>query len=332
MRPPNNSPERAIPAPPLASLAFPQSPGLRKAGTPMPPTISARNLAAHSPRPPRPSPHQTQTPHSRSPRARRLCGRPALGVRRQRCCRRFHHFPRHRLRPARRQLGLPHRPDLRCPRHATDRIRRQPRRQRPPRSPARCTPSPPASACRQAMPSPSSAPPATPASSPSPARSAGGAAIIISGTIAADRRSLEDPTLSASGGPCATPHTPRVAGPRDNTGTTAQQFQPVSGTYTGDLVTAEGENFSLSTTVTQLDQPDASGTYHIQGTARSLPWQYLPPCLRHRHRLRRLGRHPFSNLHRLDRCHHHYGNRLRVHRRPNPQPRQLVPHQRLRLR
>lgn len=98
-----------------------------------------------------------------------------------------------------------------------------------------------------------------------------GTTITLSGSIAPDRHSLESPTLTATGGACLAANPALIARapiPRDDGfGTTAQQYQPVSGTYTGTLTTAEGETFPLSTAVTQLDQPDSTGIYHLQGTA-----------------------------------------------------------------
>ncbi len=93
--------------------------------------------------------------------------------------------------------------------------------------------------------------------------------LTVTGLVAADRQSLSTATLSATGSHCT------AARPEDNTGT-AQQYQPVFGTYTGTLATAEGETFPLTTTVTQLDQPDTSGVYHLKGSATSAGNTCLP--------------------------------------------------------
>ena len=107
--------------------------------------------------------------------------------------------------------------------------------------------------------------------------SPGGTVLHITGTAAADRHSLDNPTLTATGGACAGPG--QAIAQDSSGGATAQQYQPVSGTYTGTLITAEGESFPLTTTVTQLDQPDASGIYHLQGSAAASTNPCLPPSV-----------------------------------------------------
>lgn len=102
-------------------------------------------------------------------------------------------------------------------------------------------------------------------------QSSQGAVVNITGTVASDAHSLTGLAVTAGGGACiaaATPHFAGLAHRRDGSGGfTAQQYQPVTGTYAGTLTDDEGDAFSLTTTVTQLDQPGADGSYHIQGTA-----------------------------------------------------------------
>lgn len=101
--------------------------------------------------------------------------------------------------------------------------------------------------------------------------SAKGVSVKIGGTLATDRHSLENPALAAVGAACsgATPHLSGLARPRDGVGITAQQYQPVSGTFSGTLTDVDGDSFPLTTTVSEIAQPDTDGTYHIQGTANA---------------------------------------------------------------
>ncbi len=101
-----------------------------------------------------------------------------------------------------------------------------------------------------------------------------GGTLTLSGTVASDRKSLSSPTYTISGGACASPPAAaviaRAVSVRDGVApVTAQQYQPVSGTYSGTLTTAEGQTFPLTSTLTQTSQPDANGVYHVQGTTAS---------------------------------------------------------------
>ncbi len=110
-----------------------------------------------------------------------------------------------------------------------------------------------------------------------------GGILTLSGTVAPDRKSLSAPTYTLTGGACASPavqsapqlvalpSSVQTISPRDSSlpPVTAQQYQPVSGTYTGTLTTAEGESFPLTSTLTQTSQPDANGVYHVTGSAAS---------------------------------------------------------------
>ncbi len=101
-----------------------------------------------------------------------------------------------------------------------------------------------------------------------------GGTLNLSGTLAPDRRTLTEAAYTVTGGACAFPSIRTSAAqavtPRDETPpVTAQQYTPVSGTYTGTLTTTEGETFALSTSLTQTDTADSTGTYHLTGTAAS---------------------------------------------------------------
>ncbi len=101
-----------------------------------------------------------------------------------------------------------------------------------------------------------------------------GGTLTLSGAVASDRKSLSTPTYTISGGACASPAaaaaSARTVSVRDSVApVTAQQYQPVSGTYSGTLTTAEGQTFPLTSTLSQTSQPDSNGVYHVQGTAAS---------------------------------------------------------------
>ncbi len=106
-----------------------------------------------------------------------------------------------------------------------------------------------------------------------------GGALTLSGTLSADRKSLTSPTYTVTGGSCAFP-SDRTVTARDSTSPiTAQQYQPVSGTYAGTLTTADGQTFPLTTTLTETSQPDADGIYHVSGSATSPGNACVPAAL-----------------------------------------------------
>ncbi len=104
--------------------------------------------------------------------------------------------------------------------------------------------------------------------------------LTISGDLSADRRSLSGVRYTVIGGACAFPAAQAIQ-TRDiaTSPVTAQQYQPVSGTYTGTLTTSEGEQFPLTSTLTQSSQPDANGVYHVDGTAASPGNKCVPTSL-----------------------------------------------------
>ncbi len=91
----------------------------------------------------------------------------------------------------------------------------------------------------------------------------------LTGTLAANQHSLQNPAYAVSGGSCAaaTPALARLT-PQDNpTITIAQQYQPISGTYTGSFSDADGIILAVSANLQQSASPDANGYYHLSGTA-----------------------------------------------------------------
>ena len=101
-----------------------------------------------------------------------------------------------------------------------------------------------------------------------------GGTLTLSGTLAEDRKSLSAAAYTVAGGACAFPASQSssqsaVFAKDAGSPVTAQQYQPVSGTYAGTLTTADGEHFNLTSTLTQTSQPDADGIYHVSGTASS---------------------------------------------------------------
>ena len=96
-----------------------------------------------------------------------------------------------------------------------------------------------------------------------------GGAFHLTGTIAANQHSLQSPTYTVSGGSCssAAPAFARLT-PQDNaTITIAQQYQPISGTYTGNFSDADGVVMAVSANLQQSSSPDANGDFHLSGTA-----------------------------------------------------------------
>lgn len=95
-----------------------------------------------------------------------------------------------------------------------------------------------------------------------------GGAFHLTGTIAADQHSLQSPAYTISGGSCeaATPALSRLH-PQD-TITIAQQYQPISGTYTGNFSDPDGVVMAVSANLQQSSSPDSNGYYHLSSTLR----------------------------------------------------------------
>jgi len=95
-----------------------------------------------------------------------------------------------------------------------------------------------------------------------------GGTLNLSGTLAEDGKSLTGASYGVRGGACPL-STPTISARDSGAPVTAQQYQPVSGTYTGTLTTSDGQTFTLTSNLTQTSQPDSNGVYHVSGTAAS---------------------------------------------------------------
>jgi hypothetical protein len=99
-----------------------------------------------------------------------------------------------------------------------------------------------------------------------------GGALTLSGTIADDQKSLSAATYTVAAGACAFPAAKTLnseaISPRDNTApVTAQQFQPITGSYTGSFSDSDGVVLPLTASLSQPSTPDANGVYHLTGYA-----------------------------------------------------------------
>ncbi len=95
-----------------------------------------------------------------------------------------------------------------------------------------------------------------------------GGRLSISGTLAADRHSLTNPSITITGGACATPaDRPGSLVAHAASAASAQQYQPLTGNYTGSFVDSSGTALAVSATLSQPTTPDANGVYHLTGTA-----------------------------------------------------------------
>ena len=95
-----------------------------------------------------------------------------------------------------------------------------------------------------------------------------GGKLSIAGTLAADQHSLTSPTLTVTGGACATPSV-RLSSlsPRDTSPSTAQQYQPLTGNYNGTFTDNSGATLIVAATLSQPTTPDTNGVYHLTGYA-----------------------------------------------------------------
>ncbi len=94
------------------------------------------------------------------------------------------------------------------------------------------------------------------------------AALSVSGTLSADQRSLSGISFAFTGLPCAQPaHTPGAAPRLNPSPAIAQQYLPISGTYTGAFTGNDGTNLPVSATLTQTTAADANGMFHLTGNA-----------------------------------------------------------------
>lgn len=104
-----------------------------------------------------------------------------------------------------------------------------------------------------------------------------GGTLTIAGTLAPNQHSLLNPSYSVTGGACAFPAPNLVIGqaqpnlelsPRDSPSPViGQQYQPISGTYTGNFSDSDGVILSLTANLSQSSQADSDGNFHIAGNA-----------------------------------------------------------------
>ncbi len=95
-----------------------------------------------------------------------------------------------------------------------------------------------------------------------------GGALSISGAPAPDQHSLVDPVLTLTGGTCGAITTaPDTLRPADGVTTTGQQYQPITGSYSGTFTDTHGAAGAVDATLSQPTQPDTNGVYHLTGTA-----------------------------------------------------------------
>ena len=94
-----------------------------------------------------------------------------------------------------------------------------------------------------------------------------GGTLSITGAVASDSRSLISPSLSFTGGTCATNPSPNALHPGNEVVPTGQQYQPITGSYTGTFTDTHGAAGAVDATLSQPTQADGNGVYHLTGTA-----------------------------------------------------------------
>ncbi len=94
-----------------------------------------------------------------------------------------------------------------------------------------------------------------------------GGSLEIAGVLAPDQHSLVSPTLTMTGGSCATAKERDAVTSRGQGGGTAVQYQAVTGNYTGTFIDSSGASMAVDATLSQPTTPDANGVYHLTGTA-----------------------------------------------------------------
>jgi hypothetical protein len=81
--------------------------------------------------------------------------------------------------------------------------------------------------------------------------------LTITGTMASDGKSLTDTSYTVTGGSCA------FAMPAN---ATAQDFSPVTGTYTGGFSDSDGHLLNVTAALSQSPTSDANGNFTLSGT------------------------------------------------------------------
>ena len=95
-----------------------------------------------------------------------------------------------------------------------------------------------------------------------------GGQLSISGNLAEDRRSLTNPTITITAGICSLTSA-RSGSPVAHLTSTAsaQQYQSVTGNYTGSFTDSDGATLAVSANLSQPTTPDTNGVYHLTGYA-----------------------------------------------------------------
>lgn len=86
----------------------------------------------------------------------------------------------------------------------------------------------------------------------------GGGTLTLSGTLAADGRSLTGASYNVVGGSCG--FTEKVTA-------TAQAFSPISGSYAGNFADADGQVAQVTAILSQSPTSDADGNFTLSGSA-----------------------------------------------------------------
>ncbi len=85
-----------------------------------------------------------------------------------------------------------------------------------------------------------------------------GGTLTLTGTLAADGKSLTGASYNVVGGACALPAKVQA---------TAQAFSPVTGNYTGNFADTDGQVAQVTANFSQSTTPDANGNFTLAGTA-----------------------------------------------------------------
>ena len=84
-----------------------------------------------------------------------------------------------------------------------------------------------------------------------------GGTVTVTGTLAADGRSLSNATMNISGGQCAFANTAQA---------TVQNYSSVTGTYAGSFSDAHGPVISVTANLSQSTTGDTNGNFTLSGT------------------------------------------------------------------
>ncbi|ADW68025.1 hypothetical protein AciX9_0958 [Granulicella tundricola MP5ACTX9] len=98
-----------------------------------------------------------------------------------------------------------------------------------------------------------------------------GSTLSLTGTLAADGKTLTNATYSVTGGSCGFPVVAGTAA----VAATATQYAAITGAYAGNFTDSDGDVIPVSGNFTQSTAPDANGVYHLTGNA-TFPGN---PCL-----------------------------------------------------